>query len=77
MVGQSGELLFASLVTSLTTGQLDASLFVVLPRAAEPCTGYLSAQGLSMIVWASSWRESLSAAWSLFEHVKHKGQMWR
>ena len=77
MVGQSGELLFASLATIVTLGQLDASLFAVLAREAEPCTGYLSAQVLCMIVWASSRRETLSAVWSLFEHVKHKGQIWR
>ena len=77
MVGQSGELLFAALATVVTVGQLDASSFVVLARAAEPSIGYLSAQGLCMIVWASSQRESLSAAWSLFEHVKHQGQMWQ
>ena len=70
MVGQRGELLFAAWATVVT------SFFAVLARAEEPCTGYLSAQGLCMIVWASSRRESLSAVWSLFEHVKHKGQMW-
>ena len=60
-----------------TVWQLEAPMFTMPAEAGEGRTGCFSAQGLRMIVWALSQRESLIAAWSLFEHVKHEGQVWQ
>merc|ERR1712224_1073048 len=50
-------------------GRSDVQLFQALKHASEQHVGNFSEQGLLLTCWAFSRRESLQAAWSLFDHV--------